>query len=150
MTVAGATATSSCTEHATAALTLGSHSLVRRRARGAPAALVALLVALVLAGCGGPQTVPLAELVADAEGYDGQQVITSGHVLEFDADDGALERHFVLQDSAANRVLLLPLEAAEEHGGALVEVLGQFEADEVQGRMLHVEEIDPLDDDGRL
>lgn len=107
-------------------------------------AVVAMTLALLLAGCGGPRVVPLSELAANADYYDGRMVIAHGVVLEFGADDDDVEHHFVIQDQDVNRVQLLPNEAAEPHVGAVVEVLGEFEFDPDRGRLLHIESIEKV------
>lgn len=107
-------------------------------------ALAALLpLLLVLGGCGGARSVALADLAFEPERYDGDAVTTSGVVVEFDEDDGALVRHFVIQDTDANRVKLLPDEEAEPFVGRIVRVTGQFSFDESTGRAIQVEEISP-------
>lgn len=98
----------------------------------------------VLASCGGPRPVSLTELARDADHYDGRDVVAHGVVMEFGLDEGAPERHFVLQDAAVNRVQLLPNAVAEEHVGETVEVLGEFEFDPNRGRLLHIEAIEDL------
>lgn len=86
----------------------------------------------------------MTELARNTDDYDGREVVTHGVVMEFGADEGALERHFVLQDADVNRVQLLPDAVAEEHVGRTVEVLGEFEFDPNRGRLLHIETIEPL------
>jgi hypothetical protein len=105
--------------------------------------LSVLLLALLAVGCGGTQSVVLSELAFNPESYDGDQIRTSGVVVEFDEDDGALHRHYVIQDTDQNRVKLEPLEAAEPHEGRIVRVTGQFSFSETEGRVLQVEEITP-------
>lgn len=105
--------------------------------------LLVLALALALAGCrGGPRAVPLDELAANPDAFDGQQISTVGRVrpIEDETDPGA--RHFVLEDKDFNRVLLLPADQAEEHAGAFVRVVGRFAFDETTGRRLDIEEIE--------
>jgi hypothetical protein len=104
-------------------------------------ALIALLA--VLGACGGTRSVSLADLAAEPERYAGDEVTTTGVVVEFDEDDGALQRHFVIQDDAAKRVKVLPEDAAEPHVGRVVRASGRFRFDESTGRVLEVEEIGP-------
>lgn len=101
-------------------------------------------VVLLLAGCGGPRVVPLSELAANADYYDGRTVIAHGVVMEFGADDDPVEHHFVIQDQDVNRVQLLPNEAAEPYVGSVVEVVGEFAFDPDRGRLLHVESIEEV------
>lgn len=105
-------------------------------------ALAALALAAAVVACGA-RSVPLAELAVEMERYDGDEITTSGVVVEFDETDGALERHFVIQDASDNRVQLLPDEVAEPHAGSAVTVTGEFEFDPERGRLLHVETIEP-------
>lgn len=88
----------------------------------------------------------LEDLASEMDAYDGQEVTTHGLVSEFDEDDGALARHFVVQDAEDNRVQLLPDEQAEPHVGSMVEVVGEFELDPQRGRLLHVESIEAVSD----
>lgn len=106
--------------------------------------LSAIALVVLLAGCGGPRVVPLSELAANADYYDGRAVIAHGVVVEFGDEDGAVEQHFVIQDHDGNRVQLLPNEAAEPHVGSVVEVVGEFEFDPNRGRLLHVESIEAV------
>jgi hypothetical protein len=103
--------------------------------------LLAPLVALALAACGGPTAVPLADLAADREAHEGRDVTTVGTVVEFTEADGALERHLVVEDARQNRVRLVPVEAGEPFIGADVEVTGRFAFDQERGRTIEVEEI---------
>lgn len=121
----------------------GRASLVR-------ALLLAMVAALPLvAACGllGPERVTLAELARDAERYDDREVSTTGMVREFDEDDGALERHFVIEDARANRVLLEPDDAAAPHVGEAVRVVGRFTFDPETGRALEVDVIERAAED---
>lgn len=106
--------------------------------------LSAMALVLLLAGCGGPRVVPLSDLAANAEDYDGRAVVAHGVVVEFGDEGGAVDRYFVMQDHNDNRVQLLPDEAAEPHVGSVVEVVGEFEFDPDRGRLLHVESIEAV------
>jgi hypothetical protein len=105
---------------------------------------VAAAVVLVLAACGGPATVTLEELAFDTATHEGNEVVTVGTVVEFTEDDGAIERHIVIEDAAHNRVELLPLEAGEPFIGAEVEVTGRFDFAPGRGRAIEVSEIREL------
>jgi hypothetical protein len=95
----------------------------------------------VLVGCGGPQVVSLDDLAFDGERHEGSQVVTVGTVVEFTEDDGALERHLVIEDAAQNRVRLVPLETAEPFIGADIEVTGRYVFEPTRGRTIEVDEI---------
>lgn len=128
-------------------------ALTVARARATPgdrliSVVAALVLVLLSAGCAGPRAVPLTELAANADYYDGRKVIAHGVVMEFGADDDAVEHHFVIQDQDVNRVQLLPNEAAEPYVGSVVEVLGEFEFDPGRGRLLHIESIEEVTADG--
>lgn len=112
----------------------------RRWRRWAAAASLAVLVA----GCGGTPAVSLEDLTFNTDEYVGQEVVAHGVVTEFGDEDSEYGRYYVLQDADANRVQLLPPEAAEPHAGSTVEVVGEFDFDPERGRMLHVDTIEPL------
>jgi hypothetical protein len=114
---------------------------VIRALRRVTAAVVAVLA---VASCGGPAQVTLEELAFDTPAHEGNEVVTVGTVVEFTEDDGAIERHIVIEDEAHNRVELLPLEEAEPFIGARVEVTGRFEFDPERGRAIEVTEIREL------
>lgn len=114
---------------------------MRTRPAARPRRLVAAALAVALAACGTP-TVPLEELAVEAEQYDGQEVTTHGVVAEYGEDDGAVERHFVIQDADDNRVRLVPDGSAEEHVGSPVEVSGTFDYDQTRGRSLRIDSIE--------
>jgi hypothetical protein len=105
--------------------------------------LLLVLGALLLLGCGGTRSVSLSELAFNPEDYDDSDVSTSGVVVEFDEDDGALVRHFVIQDTEQNRVKLLPIDAVEPHVGRIVRVTGHFTFSAAEGRPIETEEITP-------
>jgi hypothetical protein len=117
-----------------------------RQARSQRAFLAAVLFLLVMVATGcsrGPQRVSLADLAAEPERYHGQAVETAGVVIEFGPEQGALSRHYVVQDAEANRVELEPEEAVSPHVGATVRVIGPFEYSETTGRILHIDTIEP-------
>ncbi len=108
--------------------------------------LVAVLAVLAVASAGcAPDVVPLEDLAVEMQEYDGEEVTTHGVVAEFDEDDGALEHHYVIQDGDANRVQLVPDDAAAPHVGDMTEVVGTFEFDPDRGRLLHIESIEPVE-----
>ena len=106
---------------------------------------VSVVASIVLAACsgGGPVEVPLAQLVAEQEAYDGQTVVTEGTVAAV-RDSSAADAYFVLQDAADNRVRLLPDEAAAPHEGDSVAVTGAFRFREQSGRDLTVDRINAV------
>jgi hypothetical protein len=109
----------------------------RSRSR-APGAL--LLAAVLLASCGGVPTIPLHELALNQEQYAGETLRTSGVVRPF--ADGS-ETYFVLEDSAANRVELLPASSVAAYAGHTVTVVGGFEVSDTLGRVLRVRSVTP-------
>lgn len=111
--------------------------------RNALVAALALGVALLAPGCGDqpPNAVSLATLVAEADGFDGRLVLTTGVVREFDETE-ALEPHFVIEDAAQNRVQLMPNAAAQPYVDAEVAVVGVFTFDEETGRRIEVDGIE--------
>lgn len=110
-----------------------------RRRRGAVA--LGVVVAGLVAGCG-PRSVSLEDLAVDASEYHGEEVTVRGVVLEFGDDEEDVPHHFVIQDSAMNRVELAPAEEAEPYVDSTVEAHGLFQFDPERGRMLHIDEID--------
>ena len=108
--------------------------------RAALCVVVGLLV-LLGAACGPPSQTSPAELVSEAETFDGHEVTVSGAVVAFDEDDGASRPHVVLEDADANRIELLPTDEAQPYAGAAVEVTGTFEFAPDEGRRILVEEI---------
>lgn len=112
--------------------------LARLRATGAA---LALLLALALAACAPTPETSLAELVADAETYDGHEVVVTGVVVAFGEEDGASRDHVVLEDAESNRVLLEPAEAVAPHEGASVEVRGEFSFSPERGRRIRVADV---------
>jgi hypothetical protein len=99
------------------------------------------IVLVVLAACGGSAAVTLEDLAFDTEAHEGDVITTVGTVVEFTEDDGASERHLVIEDDARNRVRLVPLDDAEAFIGAPVEVTGRFAFDPDRGRTLEIDEI---------
>ena len=103
--------------------------------------LVIGLLVLPGAACGPPAETSPAELVAEAETFDGHEVTVSGAVVAFDEDDGASRPHVVLEDADANRIELLPTDEAQPYAGSAVEVTGKFEFAPDEGRRILLEEI---------
>lgn len=116
-------------------MTPGRHA--RKWAHGAAVAVLVVLVS----GCGPPATTSPAELVAEAETFDGHDVTVAGAVVAFDAADGASRPHVVLEDRDANRIELLPTEELQPYAGSAVEVSGTFEFSPDQGRRILVEDV---------
>lgn len=104
------------------------------------------MAAAALVACSGPDTVPLADLVLDAEEHTGQEIVVQGVVVSTGTDeaDGAL---LVLRDQDDNRVQLLPPDVAAPHTGSAVKVRGTFDFDPDRGRLLHIESITSLHGD---
>lgn len=117
------------------------HDAGRARPRRLAAAAAAAGMAVVLAGCGGPSSVALAELARDHAAYEGQTVVVRGVVVEFGSTEG-VPQHAVLQDPDAHRVELVPFERAEPHLGSAVTVTGTFEFVSGRGRLLHIDSIE--------
>lgn len=104
-------------------------------------------VVVPLAGaCGseqGPVTVPLSQLVAEQESYEGTKVETRGTVRVLDEETAV--RHYVVEDVRANRVQVVPESVAAEHVGREVIVSGEFGFDETSGRFIRIERIGSAD-----
>lgn len=111
----------------------------------AAALLLAILAPLTALGCasGSEQALPLslAELVSDVDGYDEQRVRVSGRVVVDGVDDPSVQRYFVLEDAAGNRVELVPAERVADHVDARVEVEGRFRFSTERGRRIEVEAV---------
>lgn len=106
------------------------------------AALLAATALVLAAACGGERelvTVSLSRLVADQGSYEGRRVETRGRVEAFGEEAAA--RHYVVEDARANRVQLLPEDAAAEYLGREVIVVGEFGFDERRGRFVRVDRI---------
>lgn len=105
--------------------------------------VVLLLAAVVLAACGlvrdEPVEVSLAELVAAQEDHDGRMVATEGVVRSHDDP-----LHYWIEDDDPNRVELVPHEEVEPNLGEHVRVVGRFTFSLDGGRLIEVEEIEPL------
>ena len=108
-------------------------------------AAVSVVAAIFLAACSGATAVevPLAQLVAEQESYDGQTVVTEGTVAAV-RDSPSADAYFVLQDAADHRVRLLPDEAAAPHEGDNVVVTGVFRFRQQSGRDLRVDGINAV------
>lgn len=105
------------------------------------AALLAATALLLAAACEREQglvTVSLSRLVADQGSYERRRVETRGRVEAF--GEGAA-RHYVVEDARANRVQLLPEDAAAKYLGREVIVVGEFGFDEGMGRFIRVDRI---------
>jgi hypothetical protein len=90
-----------------------------------------------------PRVVRLVELVAEQESYEGSYVQIRGTVRAF--GDAPAERHYVVEDTRANRVQLLPGSAAQGHVGHEVIVVGRFDFDEAIGRSIRIETISKVE-----
>lgn len=117
-------------------------SATRARIGGGP--LAALVVAaLVLTACGlvttGPRAVTLAELATEQDRYDGTVVRTEGVVRSFDDP-----LHYWIEDEDVNRVELVPHEEVAPLLSEKVRVVGEFTFDQDQGRLITVDEIEPI------
>lgn len=105
---------------------------------------VLLAAAAVLVACGGSGTVPLADLVIDAERHDGEEIRVQGVVQETRGGADGSDTIVVLRDGEDNRIQLVPTATAAPHAGSAVEVSGRFEFDPARGRLLHVEALHSL------
>ncbi len=104
--------------------------------------LLAAAVVLLAGACRGQQepiTVPLSDLVAEQESYEGTKVETRGTVRVLDEETA--NRHYVLEDARANRVQLVPESMAAEYVGGEVVVRGEFGFDETSGRFIRIQRI---------
>jgi hypothetical protein len=90
-----------------------------------------------------PSVVRLIELVAQQESYEGSYVQVRGTVRAF--GDVPAELHYVLEDTRANRVQLLPGSAAHGYVGHEVIVVGRFDFDEATGRAIRIETINRVE-----
>lgn len=101
-----------------------------------------VVVSVLSTACSGGsiREVPLAQLAAEQDAYDGQAVRTLGTVVSV-VDQPGDEPYFVLQDAAGNRVRLLPDGAVRGHEGDVVTVTGTFAFRPDAGRELLVDEI---------
>lgn len=93
-----------------------------------------------MGACTGVRTILLAELASEQERFIGDSVRTSGTVRSFVDHDGS--RYYVLEDSADNRVQLLPPTAVARYEGRNVTVVGGFGVRPREGRVLEVETIE--------
>ena len=103
--------------------------------------VLSALVALALLGaCSETITdIPLATLVAQQAGYNGQALATTGIVRTFD-----VPRHYWIEDDDLNRVAIEPDEAVSDYVGERVRVTGHFRADRETGRVLEATEVTVL------
>lgn len=112
-----------------------------RRSAGRPAA--ALLVALLVMGCGGEapiSEVPLAVLANNPAAHDDSQVATQGVVRHFEDP-----RHYWIEDQDLNRVELFPHDRVAPHLGEVVRVEGHFRFSTSEGRRLTLQRIERLE-----
>ena len=100
---------------------------------------VVLLAAVAIGACTAVRTISLAELASEQERFIGHSVRTSGTVREFVDPDGS--RYYVLEDSAANRVQLLPAGSVARYEGLTVTVVGVFDVRPALGRVLEVQSV---------
>lgn len=111
------------------------------------ACLAASLIATVAVACssgnGSSVTdVSLAQLSANQESYNGDQVSTSGTVREF-SDGGTT--YYVLEDADQDRVALEPANEAAPYAGEDVTVTGRFTFGQETGRRIDVTTISATD-----
>jgi hypothetical protein len=99
-----------------------------------------LLAAVVIGACTGVRTISLAEPTSEQERFVGDSVRTSGTVRSFVDPDGS--RYYVLEDSADNRIQLLPPTAVARYDGRRVTVIGGFGVRPRLGRVVEVHTID--------
>jgi len=101
------------------------------------------LLTLALSACSDsdPQQVTLAELVANAQRYDGDTVHTRGMVKSFDEP-----RHYWLEDDNINRVGLEPMDEIAPHLDRRISVTGHFTYSPDRGRRIRIESIGSYDE----
>ena len=109
------------------------------RFRGAALGL-AVIPALVLAGCGGGGSISLAKLAENQEAYVGKQVATSGQVEVERNSNGS--RYYVLADPARDLVVLEPTQEARPFAGHSVSVRGTFTLAPHVGRVIRITRIE--------
>lgn len=102
---------------------------------------VALVVAFLLAGCGGSGRVSLAKLAERQQAFAGKRIETQGVVREERDPSGV--SYFVLSDRAGDLVGLKPRAKAEAYAGEQVDVRGRFEVEPGFGRMILITSIVP-------
>lgn len=104
--------------------------------------VLSALVALALLGACSEtiSDIPLATLVAQQAGYNGQTLATTGIVRTFD-----VPRHYWIEDDDLNRVAIEPDEAVSDYVGERVRVIGHFRAGRETGRVLEATEVTVLD-----
>ncbi len=89
-----------------------------------------------------PEQLSLAQLAFGQEDYSGRLVHVAGVVQRFGPEDGALRLHYVIADTADNRVRLIGGDPAR-YLGQVVDVTGRFRFSETAGRTIDVETIGP-------
>lgn len=103
-----------------------------------------LLLALTATACGEPDSsateLHLADLVRFQDRYDGDMVATSGRVNMFDDPE-----HYWIEDDAINRVRVVPHEAVSDLVGRHVRVLGRFEYDSGEGRVITARSVEVVE-----
>lgn len=102
--------------------------------RVARAAAVIAVAAPLLAACG-PASHTLADLAAHQESYDGKVISTTGTVRAFHDATGT---YYVIEDAAANRVLVKPASLFADRVGQTITVTGRFNLTTTEGRVLTV------------
>lgn len=106
--------------------------------------LVVAIVGIALLGCAGgppqPQTVSLAELIAEQDAYDASTVIAEGTVQTYDQP-----RHYWIEDAEQHRVELFPHEVVEDLVGQRIRVTGRFTFRDDRGRGIDVDDLEVLD-----
>jgi hypothetical protein len=104
--------------------------------------LLAAVLAATVAACpprdAEPVAVPLSQLVADQDAFDGRLVRTVGVVRSHDEP-----LHYWVEDDRPNRVELVPHEQVADLVGQEVEVTGRFTFSADRGRVIEVETIEP-------
>lgn len=108
-----------------------------------------LLIPIVLAACGRDdrraREVSLTELVTNAEDHDGQLIRVEGTVRSF-GEDQTLD--YWIEDTASNRVGVLPARRVVSLLGHRVVVVGRFSFDEDRGRTITVDRIESAERPG--
>lgn len=95
---------------------------------------------LLLTACSGATEVSLANLVNQQNSLDGRAVRTQGVVRTFDEP-----RHYWIEDEQLNRVSVEPDAAVRDLVGERVEVSGRFTVSREEGRKIHAQQVNRLD-----
>jgi hypothetical protein len=110
----------------------------------ARAPVAALLVTLLLVGCGDDETiseVPLPVLATNPAAHDENRVATQGVVRHFEDP-----LHYWIEDEDLHRVEIFPHKMIAPHLGESVRVVGRFRYSTSEGRRLTLESLERVVD----